>query len=360
MKRFTKFCLILAAALGVIGIAGICLGMAMGARPGQFLNLAHYENSIFRRLERHTDRLDDNLDQLDEAVEGWSDNLEEDIEAWTEKIEENADDWGGYQGGDHRNGEHHDWGSLSEIGQLQAPTGDNLDTFEDSFPSDSVEKLDLELNFAVLHIYEDEEGSDIRISGCNGLDYFKSRLDGDTLKLEDTRTHSQYQRDQALELNVWLPVRNFEKIELDLGASDVSIESLQAEKIQIDAGAGLLDVERMEGAETVLDIGMGSCTVAELLVSRSADLDVGAGELNVEYVSGNRVKLDCGMGSAMMTLSGRETDYNYELNCGVGMLQLGSRSYSGLDRSQTIDNGAEKTINADCGIGTILLDFEKN
>ena len=52
MKRFIKFCLILAAALAVIGVVGIGVGMAMGARPGQFLNLAHYEGSIFRWLER--------------------------------------------------------------------------------------------------------------------------------------------------------------------------------------------------------------------------------------------------------------------------------------------------------------------
>ena len=40
MKGFTRFCLILAGALGVIGLAGIGIGMALGARPAQFLDLA--------------------------------------------------------------------------------------------------------------------------------------------------------------------------------------------------------------------------------------------------------------------------------------------------------------------------------
>ena len=59
MKGFMKFCLMLAAGLGFIGLVGVGVGMAMGARPYQFLNLAHYDGSIFHWLENRTDRLED-------------------------------------------------------------------------------------------------------------------------------------------------------------------------------------------------------------------------------------------------------------------------------------------------------------
>lgn len=361
MKMFTKFCLILAGALCVLGIVGVGVGMAMGARPGQFLNLAHYDNSIFRWLDRNiaagTDDFADDIDawseDLEDDIDTWSEDLEDDIDAWTEDIEEGAENWGR-----HWSEGHHNWDDSFHSGQFQPPSGEGLDTFEDSFAADEIKKLKLELNFAVLHIYAGEENSDVRISGRNGLDYFRSRLDGDTLELEDTRNYRQYQREQALELELWLPPQSFEQIELELGASEADMESLWADKIRIDVGAGLLDAEHIEGKEVELDIGVGSCTASELLASQRAEFDVGSGELILGSFSGNAVNLDCGMGSAEITLPGQETDYNYKLDCGVGMIRIGSRSYSGLDNSQSIDNGSERTITADCGIGQITLNFE--
>ena len=89
-----------------------------------------------------------------------------------------------------------------------------------------------------------------------------------------------------------------------------------------------------------------------------AELDVGTGELTVKHFKGGSMNLDCGVGTLEVTAAGSEKDYNYTLDCGIGSIRLGSQSYSGLDRSASIDNGADKTITADCGIGMISLDFE--
>ena len=73
---------------------------------------------------------------------------------------------------------------------------------------------------------------------------------------------------------------------------------------------------------------------------------------------GKDIDLDCGVGTLTVTAAGKEADYNYRIDCGIGTIQVGSKSFSGLDRSQTIDNQAGKTVSADCGIGKITLDFE--
>ena len=301
MKRFIKFCLILAAALAVIGVAGIGVGMAMGARPGQFLNLAHYEGSIFRWLERRTDRLDAWSEDLEDSAEDWSDNLEDNVEDWSDDVEDSVDQWvddwehDWEDAWEHGNGEHHGWDGASAAGQLQAPSGDGLDTFEDSFSAEDTDRLELDLNFAVVRIYAGEEGSDIHMSGRNGRDYFEVSQNNGTLKLTDSRTWEQQKRDQALELELWLPPRM---------------------------------------------------------------LDVGAGELIVNRFEGKDIDLDCGVGTLTVTAAGKEADYNYRIDCGIGTIQVGSQSFSGLDRSQTIDSQAGKTVSADCGIGMITLDFE--
>ena len=170
----------------------------------------------------------------------------------------------------------------------------------------------------MLRIHRGEEGSDISLSGRNGRDYFRAWQDGDTLKLQDTRTFAQQKRDQALELDVWIPDQSFEEMELDLGASDVAIEELRAERMKIDLGTGIVDVEQVEADE---------------------------------------LELDCGIGTLKVNMAGSEADYNYRLDCGIGTLMLGEKSYSGLGGGQTVDNHAEKNIDADCGIGMLTINF---
>ena len=333
MKGFMKFCLMLAAGLGFIGLVGVGVGMAMGARPYQFLNLAHYDGSIFHWLENRTDSLED---RVDDWADGWEHHWE--------------DEW-------EHGGEHRGW-SGSAAGQLVPPSGENIDTFEDSFAAGDVERLEMDLNYAILQITAGPEDSDIQLKGRNARSYFQSDLERGTLRLEDTRTHAQCQREQALELELVVPARQFREIELELGASDAYIERLHADSMRVDVGAGLLKADSLQAEELELDAGVGSGTVERLEAPGWAELDVGTGELTVKHFKGGSMNLDCGVGTLEVTAAGSEKDYNYTLDCGIGSIRLGSQSYSGLDRSASIDNGADKTITADCGIGMISLDFE--
>lgn len=354
MKRFMKFCLLLAAALGVIGVAGIGIGMAMGARPAQFLNLAHYDGSIFWWMKNGNER-------LEERVESWSDNVEDNVEQWSEDLEDDLDDWSsgwGHHWEDdwEQGGAHHGWDGVA-AGQLAVPSGDDIDSFEDSFVAGKVKQIKMDLHYTILHITSGEENSDILVKGRNARSYFTSLLDGDTLYLEDTRTHAQCQKDQALELEVVLPARQLQEVELDLGASDASVDQLLADRISIDVGAGMLTAGRLAADELELDCGVGSGTVERLEAARAAELDVGTGEITVSQFTGGSMNLGCGVGTLTVTALGNETDYNYTVDCGIGTVRLGDRSYSGLDRSASVDNGADKTVAADCGIGMISLDF---
>ena len=244
MKTFTKFCLILAASLGIIGLAGIGIGMAMGARPGQFLNLARYDHSVLGWLENRldwvddsTDRLDAWSDDLDDDLDQWSDDLDERVDQWSDDIEDRVDQWADdWEDEWEHGGAHHGWDGVSEAGQLQAPTGDGLDTFEDSFASGGIRKIDMALNFAVLRIHRGEEGSDISLSGRNGRDYFRAWQDGNTLKLQDTRTFAQQKQDQALELDC------------GIGTLAVNMAGSEADyNYRIDCGIGTLTINFAQG-----------------------------------------------------------------------------------------------------------------
>ena len=46
------------------------------------------------------------------------------------------------------------------------------------------------------------------------------------------------------------------------------------------------------------------------------------------------------------------------MECGVGNLDVGSDSYSGLGREKSISNkGADRKLNLECGMGNISVDF---
>ena len=74
-------------------------------------------------------------------------------------------------------GEHRGW-SGSAAGQLVPPSGENIDTFEDSFAAGDVERLEMDLNYAILQITAGPEDGDIQLKGRNARSYFRSALEG--------------------------------------------------------------------------------------------------------------------------------------------------------------------------------------
>ena len=155
------------------------------------------------------------------------------------------------------------------------------------------------------------------------------------LVLEDERPKGK----ATLELEILLPDRVLEEMELDLGAAELTADRLQARQFS-------------------LDIGAGAGTIQSLLTSEDASLDIDVGELTIGYFDGSDLELDCGTGQLSITVAGEEQDYNYDLECGIGSIDIGGSSYSGLSSEHSVDNGAPHTISADCGIGEISLQFD--
>lgn len=299
LKPFTKFCLYLAGALGMLGFVGIAVGMAMGARPEQFLNLAHYERAV----------------------------------------------WNNRAG--HGHGEYQE--------ELQIPEGD-MEIAEGSFGGADTRNLWIDLTFAEVTI-SCGEGDEIYLKTGNGKEYLDIETDEDTLSIRDTRNYQQYSRDKALVLDIVLPDRSFDEIMLDLGGSEVTAEALRANDIEIDIGGGTLTAEVIQGFDVSVSLGAGTVYADSLKTSGTAELSAGTGEISVSSFAGADLDLECGIGSLELTVQGQETDYDYNLECGMGEIQIGEKSYSGIARGASIDNGSGRLITAECGIGDIVLNF---
>ena len=64
------------------------------------------------------------------------------------------------------------------------------------------------------------------------------------------------------------------------------------------------------------------------------------------------------MGNMELTLSGKETDHNYEIECAAGNVDIGSFSVSAMAAEKVINNNAVSNFDIECSMGNITIDFE--
>lgn len=168
---------------------------------------------------------------------------------------------------------------------------------------------------------------------------FKCRMDGNELKLTS--------KERLFRIN-----------NVGIGKIYVDIpKDLMLEEADIDVGAGTLYIEDISARELNVDVGAGEVSVDNFYAGE-ADFDCGAGSITASGDVERELGMDCMTGEIIFTITGKEEDYNYDIECGVGEVICGEYSFSGLAREQTIDNRADKEIHIDCGIGSIEVEFE--
>ena len=111
--------------------------------------------------------------------------------------------------------------------------------------------------------------------------------------------------------------------------------------------------------EVDLEVGAGKADVANLKANQ-VDIELGAGEVNVTGLDTKKFDAKTGAGKLYAELVGKQNDYSYELECGIGQLKIGDSSYSGLGTEQNITNpGAERFADIECGVGEIIIKFQE-
>ena len=204
-----------------------------------------------------------------------------------------------------------------------------------------IKKLDLDLTAGELQILESED-SDIYVEteGINeklDLQYYAK---GDALVLTTEKSLAGVVNQSFGTIYIYLPKDyHLEEAEISVHAGVLYIEDIHARELSVEVGAGEADIDDFE--------------------VREAEFDCGAGEITVSGLADKKIDIDCGMGNVSLTTSDDEQNYNYDLTCGVGEIVCGSNSYSGIGGNQKVDNQASKEMNIDCGIGGVIVEFEK-
>ncbi len=380
MKRFTKGCMITALVTFIMGV----LLFGVGALFGGLRQLEHISVRAVTGIPFCFVR-DNGIFSFGFFDEHWDDEWEE---YW---------DW-----------ESQEWEEITAMEALEdleeaadPETMEDLEELEDADDAmdgvvtgqatgltvDTLRGLDLEVGACRMYIKEtDEQNVSIAIIGeCE--DHYRYRIkDEDTLLLVhkdmdyngfDSLWNSRHPRGNT-RVYLYLPKgAMLDDISIDFGAGKLDAGYLKAKEIEISAGAGKCTFDGLEASESIeLSMGAGKIT-AGTLFAKEAKLDIAAGELHVSDAKvtahteavvsmGNanlngsfagELNADCSMGNLNFTLEGAEDDYNYDVDCGMGNVKIGSKRYNNLGGEFETDHGSSSTVSISCAMGTVNVDF---
>ena len=207
-------------------------------------------------------------------------------------------------------------------------------TVDMDFASD----LEISLKYDELLIQE-YDGDKIRVNVANDAknDVVVKETSG-KITITDTRSGNVKKKKQ---IKVIVPSgKDFDTVSLGVDMGTIDLESdLKVQELSMEVGAGEFS-------------GYGNITAAY------CDLQVGAGTIDIDQLDIQKLNADCSAGEIDMVVTGKEKDYNYDLSCGMGEINLEDSEYSGIGIEKNISNeGARKDMVLECGMGEIDVEF---
>ena len=306
MKKFTKGMLTVAGIFAAAGIGLTAAGGVMGASMSELTGV----NSLKRILwMTEWDDDHDDYDDIDDDDDDYEDRVEHDgMEHSAEMGQKNMEP--------------------AAVGNESATDGI---VYQLKYQPT---KLDIELKYDEL-ILEEGDSFCVRVYDDSGKNV-TVKESSDTLKVRSTKKLSKTRK-----VHISYP------------------EDVKLQELEIEMGAGTVYLNRdIETEKLSVEMGAGEFESKNPVTAREADLEIGTGSMTFADLSARKTDGECGLGELDLTLTGTQEDYNYDLECGVGNLDVGSDSYSGLGREKTISNkGADRKLDLECGMGNVSVDF---
>lgn len=149
-----------------------------------------------------------------------------------------------------------------------------------------------------------------------------------------------------------------DELNIELGAGQIEFAEAFSKNAKFEVGAGNLKLQKLKADNASFEVGMGQVHVTEGKI-KEASVNVDVGNFIYGGSIKKKAKVECSVGNAKLTLSGKEKQFNYSLECSMGNITLGDQSYTGLSHSKEIDHSAKKDMQLECSMGNIKVEFEE-
>lgn len=180
-------------------------------------------------------------------------------------------------------------------------------------------KLDVDIDKGVILVLEKEGISQIQVNVQDTYNRTQCYMDEFTLKVK--RESGRSRGNEAPRIEILIPAGyELDKLSLDMGAAECTVLGVTVSKLEIDTGVGAITF---------------------------------SGTVNGD------VEVETGVGDVTLNLTGSQDGYNYQVECGVGSIDVGAEHYTMLSHETHINNKAPYTMELECGVGNIAVNFDQ-
>ena len=218
--------------------------------------------------------------------------------------------------GDDRADDWDDWNDPDDTDR--SPGSSQIKTVSDPSYAQA-RKLDVDIDKGVIRVLEKEGISQIQVNVQDTYNRTQCYMDEFTLKVK--RESGRSRGNEAPRIEILIPAGyGLDKLSLDLGAAECTVLGVTVSKLEIDTGVGAITF---------------------------------SGTVNGD------VEIETGVGDVTLNLTGSQDGYNYQVECGVGSIDVGAEHYTMLSHETHINNKAPYTMELECGVGNIAVNFDQ-
>ena len=211
-----------------------------------------------------------------------------------------------------------------------------------------IHNLDIEINAADLYI---KEGDAFSVE--SNLKHLKVEENGGLLTIQETKKFTGTYNGAVL--TVYVPAGTvFDNVNLTTGAGRLTIGNLFSGTLDFELGAGDVSIDSLIATKSAdIEGGAGRITIVGGAL-KDLDLDMGVGQLNLTSALTGNCQLDLGVGESNITLIGSKENYKLDLDKGLGNISIDGVNVSDYGSS---GNGTNK-VEINGGVGSINVRFE--
>ena len=214
--------------------------------------------------------------------------------------------------------------------------------------SDTVDDLEIDLAAAQLEIVSGD-----KFSVETNHKYLKTDNKSGQLTIKETRQIVGFHSPEARVILTIPEDHIFKKADISTGAGTVKMDALNAEKLSLDLGAGEVTIDKLTaGSSATINGGAGQLTINGGGLA-NLDFDMGVGKVVLTSALTGEGKIDYGVGELSLTLIGSAEDYRIELDKGIGEALLDGQKMA----DDTVYGQGENTLEIDGGVGSMNIRF---
>lgn len=148
------------------------------------------------------------------------------------------------------------------------------------------------------------------------------------------------------------------EVSMEVGAGLIEASQLEANEIHMEIGAGLIECQEIKARTFQVEVGAGEF-IGKQIETEDAELEAAVGAISFDGTIHENLDATSDMGSIEMNLTGKENDYNYNVDCSVGSIAIGDQIYEGIGKEKYINNQSNYEFDLECAMGNIEIDFKE-